>query len=74
MDMVPREQRARNFDAVRQATESNRKQTAAGIKQAEDTLSFVDGMKGQEFPVGVYFEAEEFKVYLVTPSGDPLDD
>ncbi len=74
MDMVPREQRARNFDAVRQATESNRKQTAAGVKQAEDTLNFVDGMKGQEFPVGVYFEAEEFKVYLATPSGNPLDD
>lgn len=74
MDMVPREQRARNFDAVRQATESQRKQTAAAIKQAEDTLNFVAGMKGQELPVGVYFEAEEFKVYLATPSGDPLDD
>ena len=74
MDMIPREQRPGNFNAVRQARETQRKQTAAAVKQAEDTLNFVAGMKGQELPVGVYFEAEEFKVYLATPSGDPLDD
>ena len=74
MDMVPREQRAKNFNTVRQASEVQKKQAEAIVKQSGDTLNFVDGMKGQVLPVGVYYEAEEFKVYLATPSGQPLDD
>ena len=74
MDMVPREQRAKNFNTVRQASEVQKKQAEAIVKQSGDTLNFVDGMTGQVLPVGVYYEAEEFKVYLATPSGQPLDD
>ena len=51
-----------------------KKQAEAIVKQSGDTLNFVDGMTGQVLPVGVYYEAEEFKVYLATPSGQPLDD
>ena len=74
MDKIPKEQRPKNFNTLRQASEVQKKQAEAIVKQSGDTLNFVDGMTGQVLPVGVYYEAEEFKVYLATPSGQPLDD
>ncbi|MEZ6108422.1 MAG: hypothetical protein R3B96_20570 [Pirellulaceae bacterium] len=66
------EQRAQNqnllaaLELERQAFEQLEKQTAA-------QLEFIDSMKGQNLPVAIYFQADEYRIYLGTPDGKPLD-
>lgn len=63
-------------DAVqnqRAAAELTRQNAETVEKQCNAQLSFVDSLKGQSLPVVVYFMADEYKVYLGTVDGNPLD-
>lgn len=42
-------------------------------KNLSDTMEFVGKLKNQVLPFAVYYMADEYKVYLASPSGEPLD-
>jgi len=69
---IPAEQQGayQNDIALRNVLKNEKE---AEIKLAQDSLAFVESMKGQGIPVGVCYLADEYKVWLATPDGQPLD-
>lgn len=72
IDQAPAEQRG-GFQNQRALAELARQNSEMAEKQLTDTLTFVDSLKGQALPVAIYFMADEYKVYLGTVDGNPLD-
>lgn len=49
------------------------KEAQEAVKNLTDTMTFIESLKGSQLPLAIYFEADEYRVYLATPSGEPVN-